>query len=343
MSEQNAPIFNVEVVVMRAVVLSAFGPPEALRAEEVPDPTPGPGQALVDVEIANVTFVETQVRAGRGPNPAMLPALPAIPGNGVGGVVTAVGQGVPDALIGSRVVTATGGSGGYAELVAVDALGLIPVPEGVGLADAVALLADGRTALALVSAAGPRAGETVLVLAAAGGVGTLLVQLAAGAGARVVAAAGGQRKLDVARDLGATAFADYGVAGWADRIRADLGGTDVAFDGVGGQIGRGAFDLVRPGGRYLAFGLASGTFAKVSDAEALSRRVTVVRGAPVATAEMVELTRAALAEAAAGRLRPVIGQTFLLEDAAGAHRAIESRATVGKTLLLVDGTAGSER
>ena len=132
---------------MRAVVLSEFGPPENLALAEVPDPEPGPGQALIDVHVASVTFVETQVRSGRPPNPAMLPRLPAIPGNGVAGVVASVGTGTDRGLVGRRFVTTTGGAGGYAERAAVDAAGLIDVPGELSLPVAVALLADGRTAL----------------------------------------------------------------------------------------------------------------------------------------------------------------------------------------------------
>jgi NADPH:quinone reductase len=182
----------------------------------------------------------------------------------VGGTVVSLGPGVDPALAGTRVVTSTGGSGGYAERVAVDASGLIAVPDGVRLDQAVAVLADGRTALALVRAAALGAGETALVEAAAGGVGSLLVQLAAGAGARVVAAAGGPCKLEVARRLGAAVCVDYGLPDWAERVRSEAGEVDAAFDGVGGAIGRTAFDLVRGGGRFLSFGLASGAFTAIS-------------------------------------------------------------------------------
>src|SRR3712207_5636615 len=125
---------------MKAVWLKEFGGPEVLVAADAPDPVPGPGQALIEVAFANVTFVDTMIRAtGFGPYE---PDLPMIPGNGVGGVVASVGTGVDEGLVGTRVVSSTGGSGGYAELAAVDAAGLVEVPEGPGLDFAVALLAD---------------------------------------------------------------------------------------------------------------------------------------------------------------------------------------------------------
>ena len=320
---------------MRAVVLSEFGPPERLVPAEMPDPVAGPGRVVVDVELAGITFVETQVRAGRSPNPAMAPRLPAVLGNGVGGRVASVGDGVDASLAGALVVSTTGGTGGYAELAAVDAAGLIAVPGGLGLPDAVALLADGRTALALMRTAAVRAGETVVVDAAAGGVGSLLVQLASAAAARVVALAGGARKVALAGRLGASLAVDYAEPDWAARVRSEVGGVDVVLDGVGGAVAAAAFELVREGGRFCAFGLASGAFAAISDGDAAARGVTVIRGARVGPDEMAALSRAALAEAAAGRLRPVIGQTYPLDRAAEAHAAIEARSTVGKTLLVV--------
>ena len=320
---------------MRAVWLKEFGPPEALVPGEAPDPVPGAGQVVVAASFANITFVETQVRAGRSPFPLPPGALPMIPGNGVGGVVAATGPGVDAALIGRRVVSATGGRGGYAERAAVQAGGLVEVPEGLALDEAVALLADGRTAMALIRAARIAPGERVLVLAAAGGVGSLLVQLAQAAGARVLAAAGGPGKLRLARELGAEVTADYRQPDWPVALRAAAGGADVVFDGVGGPIGRAAFELLGPGGRMLSYGLASGAFTEVSEDEARARQVTIARGVPVTPDESTALTRAALGLAAAGRLRAVIGQRFPLEAAAAAHRAIEARATTGKTLLEV--------
>jgi NADPH2:quinone reductase len=320
---------------MHAVVLQAFGDPSELHLEEVPAPEPDAGQVLVAVELASVTFVETQVRAGRPPNPAMLPALPATLGNGVGGTVVALGADVDPSVIGRRVVTTTGGRGGYAERVAVDAELLVDVPADVSLVDAVALLADGRTAIGLVDAAAPRAGERVLVEAAAGGVGSLLVQLAGNAGATVVAAARGERKLALARELGATFVVDYSEPAWTAQVRDAVGALDVAFDGVGGAIGAGALALLADGGRFVPYGMASGAFTALDDDDLARRRVTVRRFAPASPGETNALTRRALGAAARGELRPVVGQSFPLADASEAHAAIQARATVGKTLLVV--------
>ncbi|MEU5942968.1 zinc-binding dehydrogenase [Micromonospora sp. NPDC047548] len=315
---------------MRAVWLRKFGGPEVLVPGTAPDPTPGPGQVLIEVAHVNLTFVETMFRAtGFGP---FRGPLPVIPGNGVGGVIGAVGPEVDPGLVGRRVVSGTGGSGGYAERVVVDRATPVEVPDGLALDEAVALLADGRTALLLTGAAAPRAGERVLVEAAAGGVGGLLVQLAARAGARVVALAGGARKTDLVRAAGADVVIDYREPDWADRVRAATGGVDVVFDGVGGGVGRTAFDLLDPGGRMVSFGLASGSWTDVPEATATARGVTLLRPA-AGPDELRALTARALAEGAAGRLRPRIGQRFPLERAAEAHAAMQSRVTVGKTLL----------
>lgn len=314
---------------MRAVWLRKFGGPEVLVAGDAPDPVPGEGRALVEVEFANITFVETQMRSGTGPAPVRLEP-PVIPGNGVGGVVTAVGDGVDGTLVGRRVVSSTGGTGGYAEKAAVDAEGLFEVPDGLALDDAVALLADGRTATMMTRAAQPREGERVLVEAAAGGVGTILVQLAKAQGATVVAAARGARKTELAMRLGADEAVDYGEPGWAEKA----GQVDVVFDGVGGDVAREAFGLLRRGGRMVSFGLASGEWASIPEEDARERGVALVRSTATPE-ELREFTEHALREAAAGRLKPVIGQRFPLDGAADAHAAIESRGTVGKTLLEV--------
>lgn len=161
--------------------------------------------------------------------------------------------------------------------------------------------------------------------------GTLLVQLAAAAGARVVAAASSPAKLRAAAAAGAEVTVDYTAGEWPERVREATGGVDVVYDGVGGDIGRAALGLARDGGRFVVHGMASGTMT-VPPAEQAARLRVVGLGSLELPPR--ELSRLALAEAAAGRLRPAIGQRVPLENAAAAHAAIERRATVGKTLLI---------
>jgi NADPH2:quinone reductase len=305
---------------VRAVWWVEVGPPSVLVPGDAPDPIAGPEQVLIRVEAAGITFIETQTRAGRAPRATLTP--PAILGNGVGGTT-------PD---GRRVVASLGGSGGYAAL-AVAAVGdVIGVPDEVSITDATALLADGRTALGLHQIAAPKPGETVLVEAAAGGVGSLLVQLAVAAGATVIAAASGSggRKLAVARDLGASATVDYTTPGWASTLPP----VDLAYDGVGGSIGAASLGALAPGGRFVIHGVASGS---MTDTSARSDVTVLGFGELMKLGQRHrELSAEALALAATGRLHPVIGQTYPLERAADAHAAIEDRRSIGKSLLLTD-------
>jgi NADPH2:quinone reductase len=142
----------------------------------------------------------------------------------------------------------------------------------------------------------------------------------------------------VARSLGAEFVVDYSGDAWAKGVAAAAGngGVQVVFDGVGGSIGREAFELLAPGGRLCTFGIASGSFAAISEEELAERHVTRLRGAVADPAEMASLSARALAAAAAGELHPVIGQEVRLAEAAEAHRAIEARATLGKTLLVIE-------
>jgi NADPH:quinone reductase len=313
-----------------AIVVRRFGGPEVLEPTLLELGEPGPGRVTIAVELASVTFVETQLRAGRAPRPEMAPQLPWVPGNGVAGTVAALGEGVEAALPGARVVSTTGGSGGYATRVEVGAADPIAVPEGLPLDAAAALLADGRTATRLAASAAIAAGERVVVEAAAGGVGSLLVQLARAAGAEVVAAASEARKLAVVVDLGATETVDYSAPGWASSIEP----VDVVLDGVGGEIGAEAFTLLRPGGRYVPFGAAGGAFGPVDREAAAARGVTVANAPLPSPEEQRALVESAFAAALAGHLRPLIGQRLPLAAAAEAHRAIEARETIGKTLLV---------
>ena len=314
---------------MRVVWWTEAGPPEVLVPGEAPDPVPGPGQLLVSVEISGISFIETMIRAGRMPRQGVVP--PAVLGNAVGGTVAATGPRVDGRWLGRRVVSGTGGAGGYAELALAAEADAVEVPEGLDLPSAVALLADGRTGLGLHRVAGPRAGETVLVEAAAGGLGTVLVQLAVAAGARVIGAVSSEPKARLVRDLGAEPL-DYTAAGWTDRLPPD--GLDVGYDGVGGPIGAAVLAAMRPGGRFLVHGLASGGLTDVS----APPEGVVVHG--IGTLGEIgvrahELSVAALAEAAAGRLRAIVGQTYPLAEASRAHAALDAREALGKTLLTV--------
>jgi len=313
---------------MRAVTVTGFGGPEVLEYGEVPDPAPGPGQVLIDVAVADVLFLDTMLRSGAGRE--YFPVRPPyVPGGGVAGTVLAVGFGADPALVGHRAVAHTGISGGYAEQAIAEVGDLVPVPHGRNVATAAALLHDGITALALVTATGVGPGTSVLVVGASGGLGVASVQLAAARGARVVAT-GRQPKLDRIRMLGVAEVVDTGDPDWA----AGIGPFDVVLDNVGGELGAAAFELVTPGGRFSAHGTPSGAFTAVDPAAAAARGITLhgITDVQFDPATLRRLTAAALAEPA---LQPVIGQTFQLEKAADAHRAIAERCVFGKTLLTV--------
>jgi NADPH2:quinone reductase len=292
---------------------------------------------VVEVSAVGMLFVETQIRRGQlGEYFDVEP--PYVPGGDVAGHVVSAGDGVDSAWVGRRVIARTSLSGGYAERSLHSVDDLVEVPTAMDLTQAAALMPDAVTALALMDAANLAPGEWVLVTAAAGGLGSLLVQLARAAGARVVGAARGKNKLDLGRELGAEAVVDYTDGTWAEQVREVTGGrgADMVFDGAGGRIGATAFEVTADGGRFSAHGAPSGGFAEVDPAEA-ERRGVVMRG--IADVQLTAraangLAVRALTEAAAGRLKPVIGRTFPLEKAADAHAAMEARDVIGKLLLL---------
>jgi NADPH:quinone reductase len=325
---------------MRTIRLHAFGPAENLRYEEVEDPRPGAGQVRIAVAAAGVHLIDTAIRAGRQMGSLPLPELPAIPGREVAGVVDAVGQDVEDAWLGRRVVAHLGpASGGYAELAVRDADAVHALPDGLADDVAVAMIGTGRTTMAILDIAQIAPVDVVLVTAAASGIGNLLVQAARNAGATVVGLAGGAAKVERVRELGAFAAVDYTAPDWSERVRAALDGREVtvALDGVGGELGRGALELVGTGGRLILFGWSSGEPTRLSAGDLYSRgltasaaigpRITKRRGA------QRELEEQALAAAADGRLVPLV-QRFPLAEAAAAHTALETRATIGKTVLV---------
>lgn len=322
---------------MRAVQVAEFGGPEVLAVLDVPEPAGGPGHVVVDVAVAPVLFLDTQVRSGAARDWFPV-APPCVPGAGVAGVVVTAGEGVDVGWLGRRVVADTS-HGGYLERAVVPEEGLIEVPDGLELTDAAALLHDGRTALGLAEAANMRPDEWVLVVGAGGGLGALLVQLARNAGARVIGTARGKQKLDLGMDLGADAVVDHTGSDWAEEVLAVTGGTGpvAVFDGVGGEIGRAAFDITARGGRFSAHGAPSGGFAPIDRGDAERRQVTVrgiedVQFAPATAKRLVAL---AMDEAAGGRVRTIIGATYSLEQTSDAHRAIEGREVIGKTLVVI--------
>ncbi len=320
---------------LRAVIADSAGPPGVLHPIDLPDPEPGPGQVRVAVGRSAISFIDTQLRAGSPIGPPV--EFPAIFGNGVGGRIDAIGTDVEPAWLGTTVVTSTGGRGGYASLAIANVTDLHRVPDGIDVTSALALLGDGRTALGLARAAEISRGDTVVVTAAAGGVGGLLVQLAVRAGARVIALAGDPTKLDHVAGLGADVVINYRLLGWVEAVAVEApSGPDVVFDGVGGFTTSMLYPMARSGSRYLVHGGASGRWASIDSEDAQARDVTVVPLSAIAatSGEYFSLTEDALAMAANGDLHATIGQTYPLDRAADAHAAIEDRLTIGKTLLL---------
>jgi len=313
---------------MRAIRLHEFGPPANLVYEEVDDPEPGPGQVRIAVSAAGVHFIDTAIRAGRRMGPMPLPDLPQIPGREVAGTVDALGPGVGDEWRGRRVVTHLGpASGGYAALAVHEVEAVHALDDHLSDAAAVAMIGTGQTTMAILDVAALQRDDVAMVTAAASGVGSLLVQAARNAGAEVVGAAGGAEKAARLRGLGVRAV-DYAEPGWTEEV----GKVTVALDGVGGEIGRGALEALGVGGRLILFGLASGEPTPLSAGD-LFRRGLTVSAALGRVVDQRALEVRALAAAAGGELAPLI-TSFPLAQAADAHAAIESRATIGKVVLV---------
>ncbi|MFI0366907.1 zinc-binding dehydrogenase [Actinomadura sp. 1N219] len=324
---------------MRAIRQSAFGGPEQLRLEDVPDPRPAGGEVRIRVESAGVHLLDTVIRQGGG-GPRVAPRLPMTPGREVAGVVDEIGPGVGAGLAGRRVVADLGlAGGGYAELAVAPAEAVHLIPDGVDADAAVAMVGTGRTTMAILELAAPAADDVVLITAAAGGIGALLIQAARATGATVIGAAGGPGKVALVRRLGADHAVDYDRPGWPDAVRDALAGTPItlALDGVGGPIGRSALELLAPAGRLVMFGSSSGSLTELSSADLFGRGISAASavGARILNRPggTRTLERDALEALIDKRLIPVIGQRFSLADAPAAHAALESRATTGKTVL----------
>ncbi len=231
---------------MHAIRLHAFGPPENLVLDELPDLSPAPGQVRIAVQASGVHLLDTTIRRGE-PGPFPAPELPTVPGREVAGVVDDVGPETDRAWLGKRVVAHLGQvPGGYAEQAVTTVDSLFRVPDHVSFPDAVAAVGTGRTALGVVELEPATADDVVLVPSAAGGLGWLLVQSALAAGATVVATARGERA-EVLAALGAHVVVDYGEAGWDEKVRAETGGVSLVYDGVGGEVGGSPWSCCGPG------------------------------------------------------------------------------------------------
>ncbi|MBL1073983.1 zinc-binding dehydrogenase [Nocardia sp. 2] len=324
---------------MHAIRLHAFGPADNLRYETVPDPVPGPGQVRIAVAAAGVHVIDTTLRAGVQAGPLPLPDLPTIPGREVAGTVDRIGPDVPETWLGRAVVAHLGPNpGGYAELAVTEVERLQDIPATLSPAQAVAMIGTGRTALGILQFADITPDTVALVMAAAGGIGTLLVQHLRNAGATVIGLAGGPDKTATVARNGANLAVDYLDPTWPARIRTAYGDrpATLLLGGVGGETARAAMNLLAKGGEHLSYGWVGGpldyTEAELADRAITSRNVLGPHMLERAGGQRNLETRA-LTEAAAGRLRPAL-HTFPLHQTALAHHALESRSTTGKVILI---------
>lgn len=320
---------------MRAVVVSEHGGPEVLRLQERADPRPGPGQLLVGLAAAGVNYMDVYARQGARPYAG---DLPFVPGGEGAGTVLAVGDGA-DGSVGDRVAWA-GVSGSYAEQVLVPADRAVPVPEGVELQTAAAVMLQGITAHYLSTStfqAGP--GDVAVVHAAAGGVGLLLTQLLRRRGCTVVATTSSPEKATLASEAGASVVATYD--GFVEVVEQVSGGAGAAvvYDGVGAATFDDGLRCLRPRGLMALYGAASGPVTGFDTARlAAGGSLYLTRptmGSYIATrADLLERTDELFALVAAGELVVRVGGSYPLSEAARAHEDLTSRRSTGKLLLL---------
>jgi NADPH2:quinone reductase len=313
---------------VRAIVVSAFGGPDVLRLEDVPAPEPGAGELLVDVAYAGVNFRDVYERRGGYAHGAQPPFVAGIEG---AGRVAAVGEGVAGVAVGDRVAW-NNAQGSYAEQVVVPAARAVPVPDAVGDELACAALLQGMTAHYLTGSTYPvQPGDEVLVHAAAGGAGRLIVQMAKARGGRVTATTSGGEKADLARSAGADE-----VIGYED---VQEGRFAVVYDGVGAATFDRSLAALRPRGMLVLYGAASGPvppleIGRLNAGSTYLTRPTLVHYV-AAREELLRRASEVYGWAAGGSLDVRIGATYPLEDASRAQTDLESRSTTGKLLLRV--------
>ncbi|WP_296600199.1 quinone oxidoreductase [Phenylobacterium sp.] len=321
---------------MRAVRFEKTGGPEVLELVDVDLPEPKPGQARVRHEAVGINFIDTYHRTGLYPV-----KLPCIPGGEAAGVVDAVGEGVTRVKVGDRVAY-SGGFGAYAEANVVAADRLVKLPDDIDARTAAAILLKGMTTEAFIRRTYPvKAGETVLVHAAVGGVGQIMTQWLKAIGATVIATVGSEAKAAKARELGADHVILYREQDVAAEVRRITGGkgVPVAYDSVGKDTFEGTLGSLARRGLFVSFGNASGPVPPFAPAR-LAQGGSLYLTRPtlfdyIVTTEELEASAAALFEAVrSGKVKIEIGQTFGLDQARRAHEALEGRETVGASLLI---------
>lgn len=322
---------------MKAIRVEEFGDPEVLEPVEVERPSPGEGEVLIEVKSAGVNYADTMRRQNEYVEPQ---TLPFVPGSEVAGVVAEVGPGVEDASEGDRVVTLLG-TDGYAEYAVAPAQNLIQIPEGMDFDDAAAIPLQGLTAYHVIATSGQlQEGESVLVHAAAGGVGLLAVQMAKLLGAgKVIATASSSEKLGLAESHGADILINYTEEDWPERVREATGGkgADVILEMVGGDFPQKNLKCLNAFGRMVVFGAASGDRGSLVPAELMKKNHVVagfylpqIMARPNLFAPSLEEI---LGWISSGELKLNIGARYSLEEAREAHEALQGRKTTGKIVL----------
>jgi NADPH2:quinone reductase len=322
---------------VKAVVCKAFGPPENLVVEELPDPTPRRGEVLVDVKAAAVTFPDTLMLENKY---QYKPTPPFVPGGEVAGLVAALGEGVDSLRVGDRIVGGLGTTGGFAQLAVVPAAGARLLPDGVDFGESTGLsYAYGTSLYGLKYRGHMQPGESLLVLGAGGAVGLSAVELGKLMGARVIAAASTESKLDLCRERGADETINYATESLKDRAKelTDGQGCDVVYDCVGGPYAEAALRSTAWGGRFLVIGFTAGIPSVPLNLALLKGCdiVGVFYGSMTArdpalrdtvAAELMELV-------SSGRLRPYVSARYSLEDAGVALRSLIDRQALGKLVI----------
>ena len=322
---------------MRAIVVDRVMEPEELRVGEMPEPVASPGHVVIEVRAAGCNFSDILITQGKY---QVKPPYPFVPGGEVAGVVREVGEGVEGLAVGDRVLAAPG-VGGFAERVVAPAAGTFRMPEAMSFEEGASMSIMYSTSyMALVFRADLQPGETLLVHAAAGGVGLAAVQIGKALGARVIATAGGAEKLAIARENGADEGIDYREEDFALRVKEITGGrgADVIYDSVGGDTFDESLKCIAWNGRLLVIGFASGRIPSVAANRIMLKNIAVTGlnwgGYKDAQPEKVpEAMHALFALYESGGIRPLIHQTYPLDALPDALAALGGRRTVGKVVV----------